>query len=55
MPFVAILQNELVLYTVIVAIAGTLLIARFVGLKKFATWVVGKNTPEKRASKRPAD
>lgn len=55
MPFAAILQNELVLYTVIVAIVGSLLIARFVGVKNFAGWMLGKNTPAKRASKRTAD
>lgn len=55
MPFAAILQNELVLYTAIVAVVGTLLITRFVGFKKFAGWIVGRNTPEKRASKRTAD
>ena len=38
-----------------IEVVGTLLITRFVGFKKFAGWIVGRNTPEKRASKRTAD
>lgn len=44
----ALFQNEFVLYALIVAIVATLLIARFIGLKTAATWVLGKNSPETR-------
>lgn len=51
----ALLQNELVLYSVIVVIVGTLLIARFIGLKKAGRWLFGKNTPSDRKAKAAAE
>ena len=47
----ALLQNELVMYALIVAIVGTLLVARFIGLRKAGEWLFGKNTPAARAAK----
>ena len=47
----AFLQNELVLYGVIVGIVAVLLVARFIGLKKAGRWLFGRNKPEARKAK----
>ena len=50
----ALLQNELVLGGIIVAIVLLLAIWRFIGLKKFGSWIIGNNKPAARAEKAKA-
>ncbi len=47
----ALLQNEMVIGGVIVTVVLFLAIWRFIGLKKTANWIVGRNTPEQRRSR----